>query len=156
MDFERGEVRLAPGSTKNDEGRHFIMTPRLRQVLTEQREYINKLESELGITVPHVFTWPTGTRFYDIRKRWKQAFKDAELPEMLVHDFRRTAVRNLVRAGISELVAMRMTGHKTRSVFDRYNIVSRTDLAEAAEKLSKYHDTAIDAAMGTATGTMIQ
>jgi hypothetical protein len=58
-----------------------------------------------------------------------------KVPTMLRHDFRRTAVRNLVNAGVAERIAMQITGHRTRSVFDRYHILSPTDLQEAARKL---------------------
>ena len=79
-----------------------------------------------------------GRPFKSYRKAWKTACRKACLPGRIPHDFRRTAVRNLVRAGVSEVVAMKMTGHKTRSIFDRYDIVSQGDLNDAARKLETF------------------
>jgi len=77
-----------------------------------------------------------GKRITTFVKAFRAAYTKAGCPGRIPHDLRRTAVRNLVRAGVPERVAMQMTGHKTRSVFERYNIVSECDLVDAAKKLN--------------------
>jgi integrase len=136
VDFQAGIVRLDPGTTKNSEGRVFPFTQELRALLEAQRAKADALKRDRGLISPWVFN-RHGKKIKTFRGAWASACKSAGLPGRIPHDFRRTAVRNLVRAGIPERVAMTMTGHKTRSVFERYNIVSGGDLMEAAKKLDE-------------------
>ncbi len=103
------------------------------------------LEAESGQPIPWVFH-RDGKPVGDFQKVWAAACTQAKVSGRVFHDFRRTAVRNMIRLGIPERVATKITGHKTRSVFDRYNIVSEGDLVEAARKI----------ATGTFAGTFDQ
>lgn len=137
----------AAGGWKHEgrEGRLFPFTQELRALLEAQREYTEGVQRELGIIWRWVFH-RNGKHIRSLRRSWKSACKAAGCPGRIPHDFRRTAVRNLVRAGIQERVAMTMTGHKTGSVFERYNIASEGDLLDAAKRL--------DAAAKNTTGTI--
>jgi integrase len=136
VDFAAGTVRLEPGTTKNDEGRVFPMTQALRAVLEGQQAKAEALKKK-GVICPWVFH-REGNPIREMKRSWKTACRKAGVPGRIPHDFRRSAVRNLVRAGIPERVAMQMTGHKTRSVFERYNIVSEGDLFDAARRLDDF------------------
>ena len=140
VDLAAGTLRLEPGTTKNREGRTVYLTPELIPLVSDQIERVKALSRKLNRVVPYLFPNPRkgrfqGARLRDFRKAWLTACKKAGLIGMLRHDFRRSAVRNLVRSGVGETVAMKISGHKTRSVFDRYNITSDADLREAARKL---------------------
>lgn len=140
VDLNVGTIRLDAGTTKNDEGRLVYLTPELKALLAAQLERVEKLEMEMKAIIPYVFPHLTGRyqgkRICDFRKAWKTACRKAGCPGMLRHDFRRTAVRNMVNLGTPERVAMTCTGHKTRSVFDRYHIVSPGDLQSVAKRLA--------------------
>ena len=139
LDLQAGTLRLEPGSTKNDEGRLVYLTPELKAALAAQMERVRALERKTGQIIPYLFPHLSGRfegrRRRDFRKGWVTACRKAGCPGMLRHDFRRTAVRNMVNRGVVERVAMKVSGHRSRSVFDRYHIVSPADLKEASRKL---------------------
>jgi integrase len=140
LNLETGTLRLEPGTTKNDEGREVYLTSELKALLAAQIERVRGLERETGQIIPYLFPHVRGRhkgkRIQDFKNAWKEACAKVGCPGMLRHDFRRTAVRNMVNVGVPERVAMKVTGHKTRSVFDRYHIVSPGDLQEVARKLT--------------------
>ena len=140
VDWEAGEVWLAPGTTKNDEGRSFPfrVLPALAALLEEQREQTKDLERGLGEVIRHVFH-RGGRPIRDMRGAWNGACERAGLPGWLFHDLRRTAVRNLERAGVPRSVAMKLTGHKTEAVYRRYAIADKRALEEGVEKLARLH-----------------
>jgi integrase len=84
-----------------------------------------------------VFTRPNGSPPGDFRKAWANCCKAAGVPGLLFHDLRRTGARNMRHLGISENVIMRIGGWKTASVFRRYDIVDKADLAEASRRLEE-------------------
>jgi integrase len=139
VDLDNGWLRLEPGEGKTREGRDFPFTDELRAILEAQRERVKAIERSRGCVIRWVFCRPNGSRIKDFRGAWAQACDDAGVPGRLVHDFRRTAVRNLERAGIPRSAAMKMTGHKTEAVYRRYAIVDSAMLQEAALKLSAFH-----------------
>lgn len=147
VDFAAGTVRLDPGTTKNRDGRTVILTADLRRILLEQWEKARAIvlkrspeatPRDVREAIPWVFH-RDGKRIKSFRRAWLTVCEKAGMVGRIPHDFRPTAVRNMVRAGIPERVAMMISGHKTRSVFDRYDIVSETDLRAAAERLSSHN-----------------
>jgi integrase len=130
VDLRNGVVRLEPGTTKNKEGRTVYLDE-------EMLAMFRKLFSQRRLDINRVFL-RDGEPIQRFDKAWKKACKDAGLKGTLFHDLRRTAIRNLVRSGVPQTVCMAISGHKTPSVFQRYDITSDRDLQEAMLKRSTY------------------
>lgn len=143
VDFEAGDVRLDVGTTKNGDARVFPMTAALRRLLKAQHVKDEQLK-KAGHIQPLVFfrmvakgrggaLRPKPIRSFN--RAWRLACLAAGLPGRRLHDLRRTAVRNLDRAGVSRTVGMELVGHRTEEIYNRYNITSDGDRREAARKL---------------------
>ena len=144
VDWTGRVVRLDPGTTKNREGRSFPFTVELERLLQDQLAEHDRLK-KTGLIVPYVFTRGDKDPIKDFRGAFATACASAGCPGRILHDFRRTAVRNLERDGVSRSAAMAMVGHKTEAIYRRYAIVDANTLRDAAAK--------IDHAAGTIPGT---
>jgi integrase len=127
VDLLSRTIRLEPGTTKNRDGREVTMTRRVHELL-KLCVFGKKADDS-------VFTHSNGQPVRDFRGKWAKACESAGVPGLLFHDLRRTAARNLRKAGVAEGVIMKIGGWRTRSVFERYAIVSQSDITEAIGRL---------------------
>lgn len=141
VDREVGAVRLRAEAAKTGEARTLMLVGDLTESI--ERRYQARLFSRVSgapFVSEHVFH-RQGQPIEDFRGPWERAREAAGVPRLLFHDLRRSAVRNMDRAGVSRHVAMAISDHKTESMYQRYNIVSEADLRAAAEKTQLYLDT---------------
>ncbi len=150
VDLMEGKITLRAEDTKNSESRAIFMEGELLEVINFQRV----LREQKFPKCPWVFFGETGERIKDLRGSWAKACKEAGIEGKLFHDFRRTGIRNMVRAGVPERVSMMISGHKTRSVFERYNIVNENDLKQASKRVEVYHLERAKIENGHNTGTV--
>ena len=148
FDPETWTLRLHARDAKIGIGRVVTLEGELRAII-ERRMKVRQFGCDL---IFHRNGEKIGT-FY---KRWRNACLAAGVPGRIPYDLRRTAVRNMIRAGVPERVAMSISGHKTRAVFDRYNIVSENDLREAVIKTTSYVQNLAKKRRGTAVVSMNQ
>ena len=140
IDFQDGWLRLEMNTTKSGEGRMFPLIPELRAVMEAQKALTDTLQKSTGSIIKSVFH-RQGKPIVSFMRAWRAAVKKAGVPGRIPHDFRRTAVRNLERAGVSRSAAMKMVGHKTESIYRRYAVTSEGDLKHAGAQLAALHTT---------------
>jgi integrase len=127
VNLEERCIHLEAEDTKTKKARVVYLTTRVLQVLSQLAQ---------GEKGEFVFTNPkTGTAYQDLRKPFSQACKTAGLEGLWFHDLRRSFITRARRAGVPESVIMRMSGHKTRSVFERYNVIETRDMQDAVERM---------------------
>jgi integrase len=130
-DVDGDVIRLRPENSKTGRGRTLVLAGELAAIVGRARD-------ARRLDCPYVFH-DGGQPIGDFRKAWRKALKYADLPRgFIVHDLRRSGVRNVYRATGSQAIAMAFSGHKTDAMFRRYNIISEAELAQAAADASEY------------------
>ncbi len=128
-------IRLEEDQTKNDEARIVPLPPVLVKILKAVEPKTGRVFDATNLRTE----WSKACEAVGLGKRVKQTSESGNIwyayQGLIVHDLRRSAIRNLVNAGVPERIAMKISGHKTRSVFDRYHIVSAGDVVEAMDKV---------------------
>jgi integrase len=132
---EAKTILLRTEHSKNKESRMLPLSGELAAIV-ERRWQVRGVKNEDGSTgiAKFVFHCGDGRPVGDFRKAWATACSEAKMPGILFHDLRRSAVRNLDRSGVGQAVAMKITGHKTLSVYQRYRIVSESDIRDALDR----------------------
>lgn len=136
IDLAARTVRIEGDTTKNKRARTIALDGELLEAIQGQwdKRKVAEIPGQSPTLLCAYVFHREGKPLGDFRDAWDKALETTGLSGKILHDFRRTAVRNMTRAGVPERVAMMVSGHKTRSVFDRYDIVSEDDLREAARK----------------------
>jgi integrase len=137
-----GDVLTLRGeNAKNGESRSVPLVGELSEIIERRNAARQVKENGTARMVEYIFH-RDGQPVSEFRKSWKTACKKAGVSGRLFHDLRRSAVRNMTQAGVPQAVAMKVSGHKTSSMFERYNIVATDDLRTALERTEQYRATA--------------
>ncbi len=139
VDMHTGVLRIEDSKNREPRTLPFRALPELVALLEHLRASADALERDGNKAVPRVFH-RGGRPIRDFRGAWRKACEAAGVPNRIPHDFRRTAVRNMERAGVSRSVAMQVTGHKTESIYRRYAITSEADIAEGLTKVARLRE----------------
>ncbi len=120
IDLKKGFIRLAAKRTKTDTSRSIPLHPKVKAIL----ETLPR-----GLHTDRVFLFD-GKPFTEFKRSWKTALKNAGIKDFVFHDLRHCALNNLRRAGNDFFQVMALSGHKTMSVFKRYNLVTEDELSK--------------------------
>lgn len=155
VDLDGGVIRLRAEHSKNGRARFVALDPELKTLIARRAEARKITGPNGNVTLCPLVFHRKGERIGDFKKLWATACIKAGLfhvvkntdgterkvPARLVHDLRRTAIRDMIRAGVRETVAMAISGHRTRAVLDRYNITTEDDVREAVARTADYRAT---------------